>query len=238
MGLLAVPVRVGVIVAVVVVLVIVAAAAGRAVVVMVMRMGVVVGMGMRFGMGMGVLVLMAVMMPMVMAVIVSVVMVVMVMIMAAAAIVAMVIGAALGLEGALDQRHGAALPADHLGENVIVLDIDGIRRDLGRGVAVADMPGDAHQSQRILGPDLKKTLRGGFDLHQPAIFQLHRIAIRQRCRLVEVEQDVEATIGFEREPAAISVVMVEGERIDHAVGLDRGLANDGGGALHDLEPVT
>src|SRR5689334_21040077 len=41
------------------------------------------------------------------------------------------VGAALGLEGALHRNCRAALAAHHLGEHVVVLDIDRVRRDLG-----------------------------------------------------------------------------------------------------------
>ena len=54
-----------------------------------------------------------------------------------------IIGAALGLEGAQDGRYGAALAAGHLGQDVVLLYVDRLGRDLGRGVAVADVPGDA-----------------------------------------------------------------------------------------------
>lgn len=92
--------------------------------------------------------------------------------------IGVVIGAALGLEGAGHHGHGATLTAHHLGQHVIVLDIDRIRGDFCRGVAIADMPGDAHQAQRILGADLEQALRGGADLDQAP----HRPAGRRRHR--------------------------------------------------------
>lgn len=144
----------------------------------------------------------------------------------------MVIGAALGLEGALDRRHRAALATDHLGEDVILLDIDRIGGDLSGGVAVADMPGDAHQPQRVLGADFDQALRRGLDLDEAAVFQLHGIAIGQHGRLVEIEQDVEPAIALERDAAAVAVLVVERQRLDDLVGTDGRLADDGGGAQH------
>lgn len=217
--------------------VIMAAAAGIA-----MGVGVLVGMRMSMivtmRLGMGVSVRMAMMM-----VVVAMVVVAMVVVAAATGVVmrvgmAVVIGAALGLERPVDGAHRAALAADHFGQHMVVLDIDRVRRDLGRGVAVADMPGDAHEAQRIVGPDLEQGLRGGLDQHQPAVLQLHGVAVGERGRLVEVEQDIETAIGLEREAAAVAVLMVEGQRVDDALLLDGGLANDGGGAQHDDEPVT
>lgn len=143
-----------------------------------------------------------------------------------------VVGAALGLEGALHRRHRTALPAHHLGQDVVVLDVDRVGGDLGRGMAVADMPGDAHQPQRVLGADLQQALRCGLDLDKAPVLQLHGVAISQHRGLVEIEQDIEPAIGLEGKAAAIAVVMVEGERVDDALGPDGGLANDGGGAKH------
>lgn len=188
-------------------------------------MGVSLGVGVSMGMPMVVMVMM------------------MVVVAAAAGVVmrvgvAVIIGAALGLERPIHGAHRAALATDHLGQHMVVLDIDRVRRDLGRGVAVADMPGDAHQAQRVLGADLEQGLRRGLDQHEPAILQLHGVAIGERGRLVEIEQDVEPAIALERETAAIAILMVEGQRIDDAICPDRGLANDGGGAQHDDEPVT
>jgi hypothetical protein len=152
-------------------------------------------------------------------------------------VVAVIIGAALGLERPLDLAHGAALAADHFGEHMVVLDIDRVGGDLGGRVAVADMPGDAHQPQRVLGANLQQALRRRLDQNEPAILQLDGIAIVQRGRLVEIEQDVEPAIALERDAAAIAVLMVERQRLDDLVLLDRGLASDGGGAQHDREPV-
>jgi hypothetical protein len=229
-----------VLVAMVVVAVIVPAAAG-----------VAMGMGVRFRMGVGVpLVAMSMRLGMtmrvrrmivpVMMVMVVVIMIMMTVIMMAVGVAGMVaigvvvvIGAAFGLERAHHGAHRAALAADHLGQNMVVLDIDRVRRDLGRRVPVADMPGDPHQPQRVLSPDLEQALRRGLDQDEPAILQLDGIAIADRGGFVEIEQDAEPAIGLEREAAAVAVVMVERQRIDDAVLPDGGLANDGGGAKHD-----
>lgn len=214
------------------VIVIMAAAAARA---MGMGMGVGMGMGMRFGMSMRMPVLVP--MAVVLMTMVFVAMMVVPMIVAAIGVI-VVIGAALGLERPRHLAHGAALAADHLGEGMVVLDIDRLGGELGRRMAAADMPGDAHQAQRVLGPDLDQVLGRGADQHQAAILELHRIAIVQGRGLVEVEQDFEPAIALERDAAAIAVLMVEGQGLDDPVLLDRGLADDGGGALHVTKPVA
>lgn len=147
--------------------------------------------------------------------------------------VTVIIGAALRLERTFDHAHGAALATDHLGEDMVVLDIDRVRRDLRGRVPVADMPGDAHQPQRVLGPHFEQALRSGSDQDQAAVFELHGIAIVQNRRLVEIEQDLAPAIAFQRDAAAIAILMVERQGLDDLVLLDRGLADDGGGAQHD-----
>ena len=77
------------------------------------------------------------------------------------------VGAALGLEGARRRGRRAALAAHHFGEHMVVLDIDRVRRDLGRRMPVADVPGDPQEPQRVFGPDFKQPLRRGLDLDEP-----------------------------------------------------------------------
>lgn len=147
--------------------------------------------------------------------------------------VTVIIGAALGLERTLDHAHGAALAADHLGEDMVVLDINGVCRDFRRRVPVADMPGDAHQTQPVLSPHFEQALRSGPDQDQAAILELDGIAIIQNRWLLEIEQNLAPAIALQRDAAAIAVLMVERQGLDDLVLLDRGLADDGGGAQHD-----
>ncbi len=192
-------------------------------------MGVVMLVPMRLlltvmGMMMLVPVLMAVMM----------MLVVMMMVVAAAAGVAMgvVVHLRLRLEGALDRRHGAALPAHQLGQRRIVRDIERLGRHLGRDVMAAEMPGETRQPQRILGADLQEAFRQGPDLDEAAILQLQRVAVVQRRRPVERDRDVEPAGSRGGDAVAVAVAMGEAERIGDALGADGGLAEDGSGAKH------
>lgn len=154
--------------------------------------------------------------------------------MAAAAIIAMVVVMHLRLrpEGTLDRRHGAALPAHQLGDGGHVDDIERVGRHFGRDVVAAEMPGEAHQAQRVLGADLQQALRRGLDLHEPAIFQLQRIAVVEHRGPVEIDREFEAARSLHRQGAAAAIPMAEAERVDDALGTDGGLANDGSGAKH------
>jgi hypothetical protein len=73
---------------------------------------------------------------------------------------------------------------------------------------------------------------------QPTILEPDRVAVAERGRLVQVEQDVEPAIALEREATAIAILMVERQRLDDLVCFDCSLANDGGGTQHDDKPVS
>jgi hypothetical protein len=143
------------------------------------------------------------------------------------------VGSALRLEGPHHRDGAAALAAHHLGEHVIVLDIDRLGGDFGRRVAVAHMVGDLEEPERVFGPDLEEPLRRGLHLNQAAVVELQRIPIGEDGGPVEVEQEFQSVVALERNPAAVAALMVEGDGIGDAVGLHGRFADDGRGAQHD-----
>ena len=92
----------------------------------------------------------------------------------------MVIGSALRIKRARHFADNAALPAHHFGQHMVTANVDCVRRDFGRGVAVADMPGDTHQPEWIFRANLKQLLGRSMHSHKTAILQLQRIAIIDR----------------------------------------------------------
>src|SRR3954470_14327292 len=118
------------------------------------------------------------------------------------------VGAALGLERAHHGRRRAPLPAHHLGQHRIVLDVEGVRRDLGRGVPVADVPSHPQETKRILGPDFEQALWRGLDLDEPPILKLYGVAVVEDGGPLQVEQKVEAALALERDAAAVAALMV------------------------------
>jgi len=169
--------------AVVVMGVIMAATAALAMgVVVVMRMGVLVTM---------VMVVAVVLMAVMTVVMMMAMVVIVVVIMAAAAIIAMVMmmHLRLRLERALDRRHGTALPAHELSDGGDVDDVERIGRHLGRDMVAAEMPGEAHQPQRVLGANFQQALQRSLDLDEAAILELERIAIVEHCGLVEIDRE-------------------------------------------------
>ena len=175
---------------------------------------------------------MRVSMSMSMPVLVMVVMLMMVvMVVAAAAGIAvivpvMVAGIPLGLEGAPDRPHEAAQAPQHFSDGRIRLGPDGLRADLDRGVAGAEVPEGAHQTQRVLGADLEQILLRRADQDKATILELDGIAVPELRGLADVDQDLGAARRPERAVAIAARVVIEGQGLDDAVGSDRCLADD------------
>ena len=203
----------------VVMVMVVAAPAGMAmlVVVMVMRVLVLVGMSM-------VLMRMVVTMMPVMVMVVAVMVVMMVVIAD--------MGAALRLERALDRRHGAALAAGEFRESRIVLDVEGVVRDLGETMVGSQVPSKTHEAQGVLRPHLQQAFGLRLYLNEAAVLQAKRIAVVDGGFHVEIEQDLGAALTLQRCLPAAPRLVIEGHRVNDTVGLHGGLADNGGDAGH------
>ena len=174
------------------------------------------------------------MMAVVMAMMTVMVMTMVVMIVPAAAIVAMgvVMDFRLRLERALDHRHRAALPAHQFAKGCIVRDVESLSRHLGRDMMAAEMPGETNQTQRVLGADFQQAFRRGLDLDEAAVFELQRVAIVQHRRLVERDRELQSARRANAHAVDRTIAVAQRQRIDDALGLDGGLAENGGGAKH------
>ena len=65
------------------------------------------------------------------------------------------IGAAFGIERRLDLDDARAETPDHRLDHVIAPDAQALGHDLGRQMAIAEMPGDADQMLRIVAADFQ-----------------------------------------------------------------------------------
>jgi hypothetical protein len=183
------------------------------------------------------MVLLVSMVGMIMGVIVPVRMVVMVVrVIVAVMVMPMVViadmNAALRLEGALHGGCGAALSPRQFGERRIVLDVESVACDLDEAVLAAQVPRQAHEAQRVLGPDLKQLLGSRLHLNEASILEPQGVAVVDGRLHVEIQQDLGSALPFQRPVAAVSRLMIEGHRVDDTVGLHGGLADDGGDAGH------
>ena len=144
----------------------------------------------------------------------------------------MVVSSTLRLEGAAHHLDRAALPAHHLGQHVIVLDVNRISGDLGGCVAIAEVPGQPHEPERIVGSYLEQALRRGIHRDQPAIIELQRVAIGQHGGLVEIKQNLLPSHRQQHGPPAGPILMRQCHAVDDPFDLNSRLADGGRGALH------
>jgi hypothetical protein len=179
-------------------------------IVMLMRVGL--GMGVSMGVSMTMMVVMSVvMMPMV---------------------VVAVMGAALWSERALHRGGDAALTAHQFRHRRIVLHVDRIAGNLDEAMLAAEMPGQPHEAQRVLGPHLQQALGRGLDLDETPVLEPQGIAVVDGRFHVEIEQDFGPALARQPRLTAVAGRVIERDRIDHAVGFHGGLADDGGDAGH------
>lgn len=122
---------------------------------------------------------------------------------------ALVIGSALRLERARNDGGCASKAANHFSQHVIVFDIDRIRGDLGRCVAVADVPRYFEQAQRVFRTNFEQRLGCRFHQNEAAIFEFQRIAIIQDGRLFKIKQEFEALFAGQCNPAAMPTFMIK-----------------------------
>lgn len=183
-----------------------------------------------------------------MSMLVTVIMIVMTVIMAMAVMImgmlimtmltmrVIMIGAALGLEGARHGRHRASQATDHFGEHMIFFDIDRIRCDLGWCMTIAYMPSGFQKPHRILGFDFDQRLRRGAHENKRAILELNRITIIQRRGLFKIEQKRRTLLACERNASAVPPFMIKAHLINNFIGFDGGFAHNRNGPLHKIIP--
>jgi len=120
---------------------------------------------------------------------------------------------ALGIERRLDLDDARAQTLDHRLDDVIPADAQAFWHDLGRQMAIAEMPGDPDQMQRIGAADFHQRLGGGHHLDQPAVLQHQRVAAAQRNGVFQIEQEFQPARPRHRHPPPVPVVEVEHDGI-------------------------
>ena len=148
------------------------------------------------------------------------------------------IGAAFGIERRLDLDHARAKPLHHRLDDMVAPYPQAARRDLGRQMTVAEMPGDPNQMLRIGTPDLGQRLRRRDDLHQPAVVEHQRIAAAQHGGMFEIQQEFQPTCSRHRHPTAMAIVEIEHNRIGRRLIPAMGAANLRGADHADAFPFN
>ena len=143
------------------------------------------------------------------------------------------IRAAFGYEGGLDEADlGGAELLHHLDQHVVVADAQHVGVDLGRGVAVAEVPGDAGERERVGEAELDQPLRLRLDRDDEAVVEPIAVAVPDRRNLGEVDQEFEAVLALHRHAAATAVLEIEFDAVDDLIGGEAAGESGGGGAHH------
>ena len=123
------------------------------------------------------------------------------------------ISAALGIERRLERDHTGAQTLDHRLDHRIAADAESLWHYLGRQMAVAEVPGDAGQRQRVGGSDFRQRFGLGDHLNHAPVLEPQPVAAAQHCRFREVEQEFEPADAGHGDAPAITRVEVEHDRI-------------------------
>lgn len=100
-----------------------------------------------------------------------------------------VVSAPHRLESRFNRGDGRAQPFQHGANNVIALDENAVGINLGRQVAVAEMPGKLRQVQRIATTHFEQLFLCGNDFHKVAIVEHQLVAIGKEHRFLQVQHD-------------------------------------------------
>jgi len=149
-------------------------------------------------------------------------------------IVVAMVGALLRPKAALHSDDSAALAARQFRECWAILDIKRIAGEFGEAVLTAEMPGETHQAQRILGAYLQQPFGRRLDLDKRPVLEPERVTVIDGGLHVEIEMDLGAGLPGQMGMAPAARRMVEGDRVDYALRLHGWLADDGGGAGHGV----
>jgi len=143
------------------------------------------------------------------------------------------IGAALRLERRIDDIDGGPQTARHLFQYRITRDADAVREQLGRDMAIAEVPGETRQMVRVVCINLGDRLLGSDHGDDAAIVQSETVAVLQAGSLNKVEQEHHVALATHGDAAPMAAVM----RQYHAVGGARDVPGAGGqkraGVDHD-----
>ena len=129
-------------------------------------------------------------------------------------VMAMIVGAALGIKRRFDRRQPCAEPAQHIFDNVIAPDAQSLADDLDVDVTIADMPREACQIVSIRSGDFNQRLGPPNDADDRAVVEHQAVAVAQRGGLRKIEQEFCAALAAQHDAAAMAVMRVERDRVD------------------------
>lgn len=141
------------------------------------------------------------------------------------------IGAAFRIERRFDGRHRGAEAFQHRLDDMVAADAQPLAEKFGRQMTVAEMPGDPHEMGGVAGRYLGQRLRRRLDGDDAAVLEQQPVAMAQRNRIRQVEQEGCAALGRHRDAPAMAGVEIEDDGVDSRLGPQAG-GIDGDGADH------
>jgi len=147
------------------------------------------------------------------------------------------VSAAFRVEGRLDLGDAGAEPSRHILDHMIAADAQTFLQQFGRQMAIAQMPGDAHQRRGVNAAYFHKLLGRGDDFDDASVLERQPIARPQHHRLGQVQQEGQPAHAGHRNASPITVVIVEDHGIGWLAGPGAGGTN-GMSVLHGLARIS
>jgi hypothetical protein len=122
------------------------------------------------------------------------------------------VGAAFGLKSCLERHNRRSQAAKHLFDDVVRADAKSLTPDLGRHMAVAEMPRESHQLTRLRVSDVDDGLRRRSNDEPRPVIELYAVSIGHRDRCGQIEKDLIALIGDQAEALTMPMIEIEGNR--------------------------
>ncbi len=129
------------------------------------------------------------------------------------AAIALHVSPAFGIERRLERDHPRAKSLGHRLDDGVAADAQRLRQQFGRQMAVAKVPGDADQRQRVGGPDLRQRFGLGDHLDHAPVLEPQPVAAAQHGCFREIEQEFEPADPGHGDAPAIALVEVEHHRV-------------------------
>jgi hypothetical protein len=146
------------------------------------------------------------------------------------------ISAAFRIERRFDLDHCGAETPRHVFDHMVAANAQAFLQKLGRQVAIAQVPGDAHQRGGVGAANFRQILRCGDHFDDPSVLQRQAVASAQHHRFRQVEKEGEAAHAGHRNASAIAVFVIENDRVGGFAGPGAG-GTDGMSVLHDLAEI-
>lgn len=172
--------------------------------------------------------------PVIMVVIVSMIVIVAMGMRVAVIVILLPVGTAFGIKRRGHFIDARAQPFQHVDDDMIVADQDAVMLDLGRQMAIAEMPGEASQRGRVRCRYRNQRLVSGADFDNTAIIEQKAVAIAQDRRFRQIEQKLQTAIGGQGNAAAIAVVKAKRDAIGNPGGVELSARADGGRVQHAM----